>query len=65
MRIIESHFFTAVGSQQCRKESRKRQTRIIFERYYLFSYYCLLPFRYVMFQKRILSKPKGGGTSSR
>ena len=30
------------------------------ERYYSFFYYCLLSCRYVMFQKRVLSKPKWG-----
>ena len=35
--------------------------RIIFENYYSFFHYCLLPCRYVMLQKRFLSKPKWGG----
>ena len=32
----------------------------MFERYYSFFHDCLLFCRYVMFQKRILSKPKWG-----
>ena len=32
--------------------------RIIFERCYSFFHYCLSSYPYVMFQKRILSKPK-------
>ena len=32
----------------------------MFERYYFFFCYCLLSFRYMMFQKRVLSKPKRG-----
>ena len=32
----------------------------MFERYYSFFHYCLLSYRYVMFQKRILCKPKWG-----
>ena len=38
----------------------------MFERYYSFFRYSLLCCRYMMFQKRILSKPKWvGGTNSR
>ena len=59
-RIIASHFCTAVGGQQFLSQSRKRQTRFIFERYYFFFHYCLLRCHYVMFHKRILSKPKWG-----
>ena len=59
--IIASHLCTADGGQQFRKEWRKLQTRIMFERYYSFFQYCLLFYRYVMFQKRILCKPKWGG----
>ena len=62
-RIIGSHLCTAVGSQQFRKESRKRQTKIIFEQYYSFFNYCLLSYRYVMFQKSIPSRPKWGALS--
>ena len=32
----------------------------MFKRYYFFFHYCLLFCRYVMLQKRILSKPKWG-----
>ena len=62
---------TAVGSQQFRKESRKHQGRIMFERNYSFFYHCLLSCRYVMLQNSILSKSKWwaqavvrGGTAS-
>ena len=41
-----------------RKESRKLQTRYVFEHYYFD--FCRLSCRYVMFQKRILSKLKRG-----
>ena len=33
----------------------------MFDRYYSYFRYCLLSCRYVMFQKRIQSKPKWGG----
>ena len=59
-----SHLCTAGGGQQFRKEWRKFQRKITFERYYSFFRYCLLSYRYVMFQKRILSKSKWEGTSS-
>ena len=58
--LIASYLCTAVGGQQFRKEWRKLQTRIMFKRYYSFFHYCLLSCRYVMFQKRILCKPKWG-----
>ena len=61
-RIIESHFCTAVGGQQFRKESRKLQMRIKIERYYSFFHYCLLSCRYVMLQIRVLNKPKWGAS---
>ena len=54
-----------VGGQQFRIEWRKLQTRIMLELYYPFFHYCLLYYRYVMFQKRFLSKPKLGSTNSR
>ena len=57
-RIIVSHLCTTVGGQQFRKEWRKLQTKIMFKRYYSFFRYSLLSCRYVMFQNRILSKPK-------
>ena len=50
-RIFASHYCTAVGGQQFHKESRKLQTRIMFERYCSIFHYCLLFCRYVMFQK--------------
>ena len=56
-----SHLCTAVGGQQFRKERRKLQTRIMFELYFPFFHNCLLHYRYVMFHKRFLSKPKWGG----
>ena len=56
--IIVSNLYTVVGGQQFRKEWRKLKTRIMLERYYSFFHYCLLSYRYIMFQKRILSKPK-------
>ena len=40
---------------------RKFQTRIMFKHSYSFFQYYLLYCRYVMFQKRFLSKPKRGG----
>ena len=43
--IIASHLCAAVGGQQFRKEWRKIQTRIMFERYYSFFHYCLLSYR--------------------
>ena len=55
-RIIESQFCKAIASQQFCKESRKLQTRIMPERYCSFFHYYLLSCRYVLFQKRILSK---------
>ena len=57
-RIITSLSCTAVVGQQFRQESKKLQTRIIFERYYFFIHYCPLSCRYVMLQKSILSKSK-------
>ena len=36
----------------------------MFQRFYYFFHYCLLSFRYVMFQKRILSKAKWGGAQA-
>ena len=59
-RIIASHLCTVVGGQRFCKESKKLQTRIIFERSDSFFYYCLLSCRHVMFQKSILSKLKWG-----
>ena len=38
----------------------KTSSEVMFERCYSFFHYCLLFCRYVMFQKRILSKPKWG-----
>ena len=32
----------------------------MFEHYYSFFHYCMLSYRYLIFQKRILSKPKWG-----
>ena len=43
---------TAVGGQQFRKKSRKRQRRIMFERTYFFFHLCVLPCHRVMFQKQ-------------
>ena len=58
--IIAFHLCTAVGCHNLCKESRKFQTRIIFERYYSFFCYCLLSCRNVMLRKSILCKPKWG-----
>ena len=63
--IIGSHLCAAVGGQQLCKQSRKLQTRIMFENHYFFVHYCLLSCRYAMLQKSILNEPKLGGTSSR
>ena len=57
---IASHLSTAVCGEQFRKEWRKLQTRIMLERYYSFFHYCPLSYRFVMFQKRFLYKPKWG-----
>ena len=59
-RIIASHLCTAVGRQQFREESRKLQKRIMFEHYYFFFHFYLSLCRYVLLQRRILSKPKWG-----
>ena len=59
-RIIGSHLCKAVGGQQFCKQSRKLQTRIMFENYYSFFHYCLLSCRYAMFQKSILNEPRWG-----
>ena len=48
-RIITLHLCTAVGGHQSRKEWKKLQTRIMFERYYSFFHCCLLSCRYVRF----------------
>ena len=64
-RMIWSHLCAAVGGQQFCKQSRKLQTRIMFENYYSFFHYCVLSCRYVMLQKSIMNEPKLGGTSSR
>ena len=64
-RIITSHFCTAVGGQQFRKESSKLQMRIKFECYYFCFHFWLLSCRYVMLQKRVLNKPKWGARSNR
>ena len=49
-RIVALLLYTAVivGGQQFRKQWRKLQTRIVFERYYSFFHYCPLSCRYVM-----------------
>ena len=64
-RITVSHLRTVglVGGQQLCEESKKLQTRIIFERNYSFFYYCLLSCRCVMLQKSILSKLKWRDTA--
>ena len=51
-RIVAADLRTAVGCQQFRKASRKRQRRIMFECNYSFYHYCLLSCRYMMFQKQ-------------
>ena len=63
--ITGSHLCTAVGGQIFCKQSRKLQTRIMFENYYSFVHHCLLSCRYAMLQKSILNELKWGGTSSR
>ena len=45
-RIIASDLCTAGGCQQFRKESRKRQRKIMFERNSSFFHHCLLSCRY-------------------
>ena len=57
-RIIASQLCRADGCQQFCEESRKLQTIILFESCYSFIHYFLLSSLYVMFQKRILTKPK-------
>ena len=59
-RIIGSHLCKAVGGQQFCKQSRKLQTKIMFENYYSFFHYCLLSCRYAMLQKSILNESKWG-----
>ena len=56
--LIASHLCTAVDYQQFRKESRKRQMRIKFER-------CRLSSCCMMFQKHYFAWTELGGTSSR
>ena len=64
-RINALRLCTAVGGQQFRKESKKFQTRIIFERYLLFLFHCcLLSCRYVMLQKIIWVNQNGGHKQS-
>ena len=60
-RNIASDLCTAVGCQQFRKESRKRQKKIMFERNYFFFHHCLLFCRCVMFQKQYFEQAKMGG----
>ena len=43
---IATDLCAAVGCQQFRKESRKRQRRIMFVRKYSFFHHCLLSSRY-------------------
>ena len=50
--IIASPLCRAVDCQQFCKESRKRQTKIMFERYYSIFCHRLLSCRYVSFQKQ-------------
>ena len=59
-RIIASHLCTAASCQQFRKKIEKTSNENYILTYYSFFHYRLLSCRYVMFQKRILSKPKSG-----
>ena len=59
-RIIGSHLCKTVGGQQFCKQSRKLQTRMMFENYYSFFHHCRSSSRYVMLQKSISSKPRWG-----
>ena len=63
--IITSDLCKAVGCQQFRKESRKLQRRIMFERNYSFYHHCSCIAVTWCSKNSNLSKPKWGGTSIR
>ena len=54
-----------VASNFANNRENFQQKLFMFERYYLYFHYSLCSYRYVMFQKRILSKPKWGAPASR
>ena len=60
---IKTMLHAAVGCQQFRKRSRKRQTRIMFQRYYSFLHHWLLFLGYLMFPKNIYWVYRNGGSA--
>ena len=56
--VIASHLCTAVGNHQFRKESRKRQRRIMFERNYSLFPSLSVVLSLLMFQKQYFELTK-------